>query len=128
MRRRALVLAVTVLAAAGCGGARHAATPEPPGLPRALAQSWAQQADAIAGAIDAGDGCTAQRQAVALRSQVAQAVNAHQVPRRYLAPLVATANDLAGRIACTPAPVVTTHGQSDKHGKHGGDNGGGGGD
>ena len=125
MKPRAIGLAVTLLTVAGCGGAQHAATPEPPKLPRALAQSWAQQADAIAVALDAGDGCTAQRQAVALRFQVAQAVNAHQVPSRYLAPLVAAANDLVGRVACTPAPVVTTHGKSGKHGKHGGDNGGG---
>jgi hypothetical protein len=55
-------------------------------------------------------------------------VNAHQVPRRYLEPLVSTANDLAGRITCAPpapAPVAPPvdkhgkHGKDHKHGKHG---------
>ena len=124
MRGRALVATVAVLAAAGCGGARHAAAPEPPKLPRALAQSWAQQADAVAASIDAGDGCTAQLRAVALQTQVVRAVDGHQVPRRFVEPLVAAANDLVARIACTPAPVVTTNGKHDKRGKHG-DNGGG---
>jgi hypothetical protein len=59
---------------------------------------------------------------VTLRAQVVTAVNTHQVPRRYLEPLVSTANDLAGRITCTPpAPVVTPsgdNGKQDKHGKH----------
>ena len=124
MRRRTLVLVVTVLVAAGCGGARHAATPEPPKLPRTLAQSWAQQADSVAAAIDAGDGCAAQQQAITLQIQVVQASNAHQVPRPFVAQLVAAANDLVSRIACTP--VVTTNGKNGKHDKHGGDNGGGG--
>jgi hypothetical protein len=55
------------------------------------------------------------------------------VPRRYLEPLVSTANDLAGRITCNPpAPVVIPRAKHDKpdkkpphdkkppkHGKHG---------
>jgi hypothetical protein len=131
MRPLALVLLV-VLTAAGCGGGGHpVVAPKPPKLPRALAQSWAQQADAVAAAVDAGDGCTALQRAVTLRTQVVGAVNAHRVPRRYLEPLVSTANDLAARITCTPpapAPAPTPppekHGKPpkhDKHGKHGGD-------
>ncbi len=123
MRGRAVVATLAVLAAAGCGGARQAAAPEPK-LPRALAQSWAQQADAVAASIDAGDGCTAQLRAVGLQTQVVQAVDGHQVPRRFVEPLVAAANDLVARIACTPAPVVTTHGKQGKNGKHGKNGGG----
>jgi hypothetical protein len=134
MRARAIVVALAAFAVAGCGGTQQAAPPKPvPKLPHALAQSLAQQADDIAAAIDAGDRCAALQRAVTLRTQVVDAVNAHQVPRRYLEPLVSTANDLAGRIACTPppAPVVTRdrhpklprhdgpHGH-DHHGKHGG--------
>jgi hypothetical protein len=128
VRARAIALVVLVaLAAAGCGATQNAAPAKPvPKLPRALAQSWAQQADDVAAAVDAGDGCTAQQRAATLRAQVVGAVNAHRVPRRYLEPLVSTANDLAGRITCTPpAPVVvppekhTKHDKHHGHGKHG---------
>jgi hypothetical protein len=127
--RGALVVVLVVFGVAGCGDAQDAAPPKPvPKLPRALAQSWAQQADEIAAAIDAGDGCTALQRATALRTQVVTAVNANRIPRRYLEPLVSTTNDLAGRITCTPpAPVVTPgdkhdkHDKAKKHGKHEGD-------
>ena len=53
--RRALPLLV-VIALAGCGGvARRAAAPQQPKLPRVLAQSWKQHADAVASALAAGD-------------------------------------------------------------------------
>jgi hypothetical protein len=120
MSARAIAVVLVALAVGGCGGAQQAAPPRPvPKLPRALAQSWAQQADDVAAAVDAGDGCTALQRAVTLRTQVVDAVNAHRVPRRYLEPLVSTANDLAGRITCTPpAPIVTPSGDYGKHGKH----------
>jgi hypothetical protein len=122
--RAAVVLVVAALGVAGCSGSQQAAPPKPaPKIPRTLAQSWAQQADQVAAAIDAGDGCTAQQRAVTLRTQVVDAVNAHQVPRRYLEPLVSTTNDLAGRIACTPQGPPDKHDKHDKkparHGKHG---------
>jgi len=129
MRRALVVLAALGLAPgiAGCGGSQQAAPSKPvPKLPQRLAQSWAQQADDVAAAIDAGDGCTALRRAVTLRTQVVDAVNARRIPRRYLEPLVSTANDLAGRITCNPpAPAVepAKHDKHDekppKHGKHG---------
>ena len=110
---------LAVLGTAGCGGGHPAAaTKPPPKLPRALAQSLAQQADAIAASLAAGDACTAKLQAVVLRTAVGQAVSAHQVPRPFLQQLLGTTNDLAGRIACTPAPV-TKHDGNGKHDKHG---------
>jgi hypothetical protein len=125
MRARAIAVLVAALALSGCGGSQHAAPPKPvPKLPRALAQSWAQQADDVALAIDAGDGCTALRRAVSLRTQVVEAVNSRRVPRRYLEPLVSTANDLAGRITCTPpapTPKQDKHDKHHKHDKHGGE-------
>jgi hypothetical protein len=121
MRLRVIGGVLLVLVVAGCGGSHDATAPKtPPKLPRALAQSWAQQADDVAVAIDAGDGCTALQRAETLRTQVVGAVNARRVPRRYLEPLVSTVNDLAGRITCTPpAPVVTKKHDNGKHGKHG---------
>jgi len=100
--------AALALVAAGCGGGtKQQAAPKPPRLPRALAQSWAQQANAVATAIAAGDGCTAQARAVSLRQQVIAAVNAHRIPAQLLEPLTSGVNDLAGRISCTPAPPPT---------------------
>jgi len=112
-----------VLALAGCGGtAAKRTAPPAPRLPRALAQAWAQQADAVAAALAAGDGCTAQQVAGILRAEIVQAVNARQIPSALQEQLVGAVNDLPDRIACIPAagPGKDKHG----HGKHG-DNGGG---
>jgi hypothetical protein len=122
--RRALPLLV-VLALAGCGGvARRAAAPQQPKLPRVLAESWKQQADSVASALAAGDACTAHQLATALRTSVIAAVNARQVPRRFLDPLTSGVNELASQITCTPppAPAPPGHGHKEKHGKgHGHD-------
>jgi hypothetical protein len=111
---------LAVLALAGCGGtARQAAPLRQPKLPRVLAQSWKQQADSVASALAAGDGCTAQRLSTALRASVIAAVNARRVPRRFLDPLTSGVNELASQITCTPppAPVPSKHGHKGKHGK-----------
>jgi hypothetical protein len=100
-------LLLVVLVAAGCGsGTRHAAPPAPR-LPRALAHDWARQANAVAAALAAGDGCTAHARASALQQDVVAAVNAHRVPRRFLEPLTSGVNELAARTACVPPPVVS---------------------
>ncbi|MHB8468493.1 MAG: hypothetical protein ACYDCH_01880 [Gaiellaceae bacterium] len=124
MRRTALPIAAVALLA-GCGGRAAVPTPaaKPPHLPTALAQRWASEASSVASALAAGDGCTAQRAATALRSEIVAAVNAHQVPLRYQATLVGTANELPARIACNPANVLPLkhHGHHGKHGDGGGD-------
>ena len=115
---------VAILVVAGCGGtARHAAPPQQPKLPRVLAQSWKQQADSVASALAAGDGCTAQRLSTALRASVIAAVNARRVPRRFLEPLTSAVNELASQITCAPAPAPTPpgHEHKKKHGKGHGD-------
>jgi hypothetical protein len=125
--KRALV-ALCVLALAGCGSDAHRSTPKTPRLPRALAQSWAQQSDAIASALAAGDGCTALHRATALRTDVIAAVNTRRLPHRFLEPLTSAVNDLAGRIRCVPPPAPPPpreHGHGKGHG-HGKDNGDGG--
>lgn len=135
MRTLATAVALAALATAGCGGAARTAAPTtapaPSKLPRALAQGWAQQADEIAAALAAGDGCRAETRAVALRAQVVQAVNDRRVARRFLEPLVGTVNALPDRIACNPAPApapadtthghehLQRHGHGHKHGGHG---------
>jgi hypothetical protein len=123
---RRLVPLLAAVALAGCGGAARHATPPQPKLPRALAQSWRQQADSVATALASGDGCTAQQRAADLRASVIAAVNAHRVPRRFLDPLTSGVNELASRIACTPAPAPAPppahgHGHRGKHGKGEGD-------
>jgi hypothetical protein len=118
---------LAAIALAGCGGGARHATPPEPKLPRALAQSWKQQADSVATALAAGDGCTAQHLAASLRASVISAVNAHRVPRRFLDPLTSGVNELASQIACTPPPAPAPapahgHGHKGKHGKgEGGD-------
>lgn len=97
-----LAIAAVVLALAGCGGAAQRAKPTEPRLPTDLAQSWAQQSDAVATALASGDACTARRLAGSLRTQFISAVNAHRVPPRLQEPLGAALNDLQSRIACTP--------------------------
>ena len=70
MKRAALLLVALVVS--GCGGA--ARQHEQP-LPRALAQRWAEQADAIAAAAP----CASHRQAAALRTNVILAVNGDKI-------------------------------------------------
>jgi hypothetical protein len=96
---------VAVLAAAGCGGGKPAATTAAapaPRLPGAVASDLRQRAESIAGALDAGNGCAAQTQAQQLVAAVTRAVNRRQIPPALLEPLTASANDLATRITCTP--------------------------
>jgi hypothetical protein len=111
---RSLAALLAVLALAGCGAeARRSEAPRPPRLPRALAESWAQQANAVAAALAAGDGCTARTRADALQREVIDAVNAHRVPQRLLEPLSSGVNDLASRITCMPPPAGVSNGEGD---------------
>jgi hypothetical protein len=126
--RSAAVLA-TVVVLAGCG-AERAAPPTRPHLPHALGAAWRKDADAVADALAVGDGCLARQRAVALRTAVITAVNAHRLPPRFQESLVGAVNDLASRIRCVPAtpapapaptpapapPAHEDHGHG--HGKH----------
>jgi hypothetical protein len=123
---------VAVLLLAGCGGA-HRTEPRVPKLPHALASAWRAQANGVAAALDAGDGCLAQQRAVALRASVIDAVQTRRLRPRFQETLVGAVNELATRITCVPppapAPPPTTpheghgddhpeHGNHGKHGKH----------
>jgi hypothetical protein len=119
--RRTLPIAVA-LVLAGCGGeARQTRTqPPPPKLPRALAHSWSTQADMVASALAAGDGCTALHDAEQLRTEVGRSIG--RVAARYRAALTAAVADLPSRITCNPpAPPPAAHDNGtgkDHHGKH----------
>ena len=121
---KALAL-VAVLLLAGCGSS-HSTPPRQPTMPRALAQSLRAQADGVAAALTAGDGCLAQQRAVGLQTSVISAVNARRLPPRFQETLVGSVNDLVSRIACVPppaAPAPAPHGHEHEkhhdHGKHG---------
>jgi hypothetical protein len=128
------VSAGAVLLCAGCGGGRAPKPAPPPHLPRALAQTWSREAQAVAAALDAGDACTARQRSQQLQREVIAAVNAERVPARLLEPLTSAVNALPERIVCTPTPAPTPappgkpegheHGHGHDHGKkHGHDKG-----
>lgn len=110
---------------AGCGSnPRERAAAAPPRLPRALAGELARSSDAVASALDSGDGCSALTAVRALQQQTDAAIAGHQVTARLQQPLKTTVDDLAGRIQCVP-PVDTStqpqagdQGQGKDRGKH----------
>jgi hypothetical protein len=115
--KRVAVLLCCAFGLAACGGGQRGTPKRPSQLPRALAHSWARQANAVAATLARGDGCTAQRLAATLQSQVIAAVNARQVPRRFLEPLTSGVNELTSRIVCTPPrPAAPGDGEHKGHG------------
>jgi Prokaryotic membrane lipoprotein lipid attachment site len=124
--KRVVILAGAVAVLAGCGS--QAAPPkqaEPPRLPRALAQAWAQEANAIAASLAANDGCAAQVSVLALQEEVVAAVNAHRIPKLLLEPLSSGVNDLVAQITCAPPLAPTDQGNGNDKKKHGHKNEGG---
>jgi hypothetical protein len=121
------VAVAAVLLLAGCGSS-HSIVPRQPTMPRALAQSFRAQADGVAAALAAGDGCLAQQRAVALQTSVIAAVNTRRLPPRFQETLVGSVNDLVSRITCVPPPAPPApaaghghgHGHGHEHEKHGG--------
>lgn len=104
--RRALPVALVVLAAAGCGGGTRTETVRPT-LPRDLASRWSAQAEAVAAALAAGDGCTARAKALALQTSVVAAIQARRIRPAFEERLTSAVNELPDRITCNPAPVST---------------------
>ena len=123
--RRSALLAVLATVLAGCGGSQHpraTATARPPRLPRALAQTWATQANVVAQALAAGDCHTAHDQANQLRDAVDHAVAQQEIPARLasmLTPAVDALPDRIGDCHTAPPPKPPKH----DHGKHKGDEG-----
>jgi hypothetical protein len=109
VRTAALAL---VLVAAGCGAAA-APAPRQPRIPRALADAWRGQADGVAAALAAHDGCLARQRAAALQRGVIDAINSRALAPRFQEPLLGAVNDLAARISCAPAPPARGHGDDE---------------
>jgi len=97
---RVLVAVGLVALLAACGGAEA----EAPTLPRPLAASLAERAEAVAEALEAGDLAAARRRADALLAQAIAAVNDGRVPPALAEPLLASVNALAASIPA-PAPA-----------------------
>ena len=111
------MVAVLCLAGCGSGADHHAATPQPPRLPRALARDLASRSDAIAQALDAGDPCRASSLARILQAHTIAAINARRIAAGLQEPLAGAVTDLATRIHCTPPPDQE-RGHGKKKGKH----------
>jgi hypothetical protein len=95
-------VAAAALLAFGCGSGGSGE--ESQQLPSGLADDLAAQSDAVASTFEAGDECTAQEQAKALRRDVRNAIDAGRVPSALQPELRQRANDLVGSISCEPPP------------------------
>lgn len=122
--RHAVAALAGVVLLAGCGSSPpERAAPAPPSIPRALAGELARSSDAVAAALDSGDGCSALTAARALQQQTDTAIVGHQVGARLQQPLKAAVDDLAGRIQCVPPgntstqPAAGDQGQGKNRGK-----------
>jgi uncharacterized protein YhaN len=104
MRRGGTWLAATgaLLALAGCGGGD--ARPEEPGLPRAVAERLAEESEAIADKLDAGDTCGAAQQADVLEDAVEQAIGDGDIPAAFQDELLETARQLQNNVNCPQPP------------------------
>lgn len=122
-RAAAAVAGLLVLGGCGSGAGKHAAPP-PPRLPAALAGELAQASDAVAAALESGDGCSALTLAQGLRQQTHAAIAAHRVATPLQQPLQATVDDLVRRIQCVPPvdagsrPQANDQGRGKDKGRH----------
>jgi hypothetical protein len=105
MRRGGTWLAVlgALLALSACGGGNDA-RPEEPGLRRAVAERLAQESEAIAAKLDAGDTCGAAQQADVLVDAVEQAIGEGDVPAEFQSELLQTARQLQNNVNCPEPP------------------------
>jgi len=104
MRRGGTWLAATgaLIALAGCGGGD--ARPEEPGLARGVAERLAEESEAIADKLDAGDTCGAAQQADVLEDAVQQAIGEGDVPAAFQDELLRTARQLQNDVNCPQPP------------------------
>jgi hypothetical protein len=113
--RSAWLTACSVVVAAalgGCGGGTKQAPP-PPKLPHALGFRLAQEADAVAKAVN---GCVAQARARMLETDLEQSIA--QVPVQLRAGLRVRVADLAERFTCVQEEPPADQGRGKGHKKH----------
>ena len=91
-----------VLALAACGGGD--ARPDEPGLPPSVAERLAEQSEAIADKLDAGDTCGAAQEADVLEDAVENAIGSGDVPASLQSELLATARELQNDVNCPQPP------------------------
>jgi hypothetical protein len=104
MRRGGTWLAAigAVLALGACGGGD--ARPEEAALPPGVAERLAEQSDAIADKLDAGDTCGAAREADLLNDEAQAAIDAGDVPPAFQAELMSTVAELVDNVNCPQPP------------------------
>jgi hypothetical protein len=112
----ALCLALALVA---CGGSSQTAAGEP-AVPKAVANSLADKADAIASALESGDQCGAARLADELKNGVEAAVSGGQVPAALSGELERTATELQNEVNCEEKPKEEHGDKGEKkgHDKH----------
>lgn len=91
------------LVLAGCGGDAVSRTTAAPRIPRTIAVSLAQRADALASRLAGGDACSARPQVVAFRQAALAALP--RLPIRYRAKLSNAVDELASRVPACPPPA-----------------------
>ena len=106
-----LAICGALIVSAGCGGALREAIPAP------SAEALAAQSDRVAGALERGDRCEADR----LADELLAAAESTALPADYRDPLLTAARALAARIDCPPPPPVekAEHGEDEEEGGHG---------
>jgi hypothetical protein len=109
------------LVLAGCGDGGAKPKPRGPAVPKPLANRLAEQSDAVAAKLVAGDRCGAAAAAAKLRADTTAAINAGRVPPPFQENLSSAVSDLVlrvGRCAAPPAPEKEHHGKGKAKGKH----------
>jgi len=92
-----------VFALTACGGGGDA-TPDEPGISPAVAERLAEESEAIADKLDAGDTCGAAQQADVLEDAVQQAISEGNIPAAFQSELLQTARQLQNDVNCPQPP------------------------